>query len=99
MSGRPDANGAAQLAYLYGVLDENERLTRYLEVERTKLNQRAAQLEQVRIDTQKAIDKEMERMDVASPGNAGYQSRLRSLIRMLATHDRPRGPIDNTKTD
>lgn len=94
MSGIPDANSAAQLAYLYRSLDENERLTRDAQAELERAKARVSELERVRLDRQDQIDGLMQKMDVHAPANAGYEGRLRLLIRMLATHERPPNPIE-----
>lgn len=95
MSGQPDANGAAHVAYLYRVIDENERLQAEVKARMAKDAARLNELEAVRATTAAQLADRMVQMDVFHPTKHGYVQRMDQLLRMLSVHQAIQNPPIN----
>lgn len=80
MSGRPNTEDIAELhAALSSVKKEGEIIQRSNE-EMAQAEQRRSDAEERQVASLRKVDELMARMDVSSPGNAGYKNRLFSLL-------------------
>jgi hypothetical protein len=95
VSGQPDANGAAHVAYLYRVIDENERLQAEVKARMAKDAARLNELEAVRATTAAQLADRMVQMDVFHPTKHGYVQRMDQLLRMLSVHQAIQNPPIN----
>jgi hypothetical protein len=95
VSGQPTATGAAHVAYLYRVLDENERLQAEIKARMAKDAARLSELQMVHGSTAAQIADQMVHMDVFHATKPGYVQRMDQLLRMLSVHQAVENPPIN----
>ena len=95
MIGRPDAHGAAHFAYIYRVLDENERMQAEIVARMAQDKARLTELEAVRASYRAQLADRMVQMDVYHPTKQGYVERMDQLLRMLSVHQAVQNPPIN----
>ncbi len=76
MSGRPNTDN---VAHLRALLSERRLLIAEI-IELQKKEKRLAEADRERHEVEKAIMKVLESMDCSSPGNAGWESRIMTLL-------------------